>query len=168
MRDSTHKHRIGVVELTYFFMAVILLLLLGALAKGQVRTPANSAQSHAQPALYKEYRGVRLGMTATEVRAKLGEPILKSDEQDYFVMSSNETTQIGYDAAKKVSTISTDYSGGAGAPDYRSVVGEIVLIQRPDGSNFAMVMYESEHFWVTYNKSASAVPVVTVTIGVIR
>lgn len=168
MRDSTHKHRIGVVELTYFFMAVILLLLLGALAKGQVRTPANSAQSHAQPARYREYRGVRLGMTATEVRAKLGEPILKSDEQDYFVMSSNETTQIGYDAAKKVSTISTDYSGGVGAPDYRSVVGEILLIQRPDGSNFAMVMYESEHFWVTYNKSASAVPVVTVTIGVIR
>ena len=167
MRDSTHKHRIGVVELMYFFMAVILLLLLGALAKGQT-TPAIKAQSQVQPPIYKEYRGVRLGMTATEVRAKLGEPILKSDEQDYFVMSPSETTQIGYDATKKVTTISTDYSGGAGAPDYRSIVGERLLAQRPDGSTFAMVMYESEHFWVTYNKSASAVPIVTVTIGVIR
>ena len=48
MRDSTHKHRIGVVELMYFFMAVILLLLLGALAKGQT-TPAIKAQSQVQP-----------------------------------------------------------------------------------------------------------------------
>jgi len=168
MRYDTHKQRIGVTELMYFLMALILLLLLGALAKGQITAPAISAQSHVQPALYKEYRGVRLGMPAAEVRAKLGEPVLKSDEQDYFVISSSETTQIGYDAAKKVTTISTDYSGGAGAPDYRTVVGERLLIQRPDGSTFAMVMYESEHFWVTYHKSASAVPVVTVTIGVIK
>ena len=166
MRYGTHKQRIGVVELMYFFMALILLLLLGVFAKGQITPPAISAQSHVQPALYKEYRGVRLGMPAAEVRAKLGEPVLKSDEQDYFVISSSETTQIGYDAAKKVTTISTDYS--AGAPDYKTIVGERLLIQRPDGSTFAMVMYDSEHFWVTYHKSASAVPVVTVTIGVIR
>jgi hypothetical protein len=117
--------------------------------------------------VYREYRGVRLGMTATDVRAKLGEPILKSDEQDYFVISANETTQIGYDAGKKVTTISTDYSGGVGAPDYHSVVGD-QLLTRPDGSTFSMVMYQSERFWVTYNKSATMVPVVTITIGVIR
>lgn len=166
MRYSTNQHRIGITELTYFIIAVILLLLLGVLAKGQTTNQVNRAQSQMKPAVYREYRGVRLGMAAAEVRAKLGEPVLKSDEQDYYVISPNETTQIGYDAAKKVTTISTDYT--AGAPDYKSVVGEIVLLQRPDGSKFAMVMYESERFWVTYNISASAVPAVTVTIGVIR
>ncbi len=166
MRYSTDRQRVGVVELTYFIMAVILLLLLGVLAKGQTTTPSTT-QSQVNPAVYREYRGVRLGMAATDVRAKLGEPILKSDEQDYFVISANETTQIGYDAAKKVTTISTDYSGGVGAPDYRSVVGD-QLLTRPDGSTFSMVMYQSERFWVTYNKSATMVPVVTITIGVIR
>ena len=166
MRYSTKQHRIGIVELTYLIIAVILLLLVGVLANGQTKTHANAGQAQSKPAVYKEYRGVRIGMPAAEVRAKLGDPVLKSDEQDYYVISPNEMTQIGYDAAKKVTTISTDYS--AGAPDYSQVVGEIALLQRPDGSKFAMVMHESERFWVTYNISAATVPVITVTIGVIR
>jgi hypothetical protein len=151
MRQSTH--RIGMTELTYFLLGALLLLFLGMIAKGQ------------QP-LYKEYRGVRLGMTAAETRAKLGEPALKSDEQDFYVVSANETVQIAY-ASQKVVTISTDYIGGVGAPDYRSVVGE-GLLEKPDGSLFRMVMYNSEHFWVTYNKSTSAVPLVTITIGTLK
>jgi hypothetical protein len=149
MRQSTQKIRM--VEL--FLLGALLLLLLGMIAKGQ------------QP-LYKEYRGVRLGMTAAETRAKLGEPAMKSDEQDFYVVSANETVQIAY-IGQKVVTISTDYVGGVDAPDYRSVVGE-GLLEKPDGSLFRMVMYNSERFWVTYNKSTSAVPVVTITIGAFK
>jgi hypothetical protein len=136
-----------------FLLGALLLLFLGMIAKGQ------------QP-LYKEYRGVRLGMTAAETRAKLGEPAMKSDEQDFYVVSANETVQIAY-IGQKVVTISTDYVGGVDAPDYRSVVGE-GLLEKPDGSLFRMVMYNSERFWVTYNKSTSAVPVVTITIGAFK
>jgi hypothetical protein len=149
MRQSTQKIRM--IEL--FLLGALLLLLLGMIAKGQ------------QP-LYKEYRGVRLGMTAAETRAKLGEPAMKSDEQDFYVVSANETVQIAY-IGQKVVTISTDYVGGVDAPDYRSVVGE-GLLEKPDGSLFRMVMYNSERFWVTYNKSTSAVPVVTITIGAFK
>jgi hypothetical protein len=138
------------VELTYFLLGVLLLLFLGIVAKGQ------------QP-LYREYRGVRLGMTATETRAKLGEPSFKSDEQDFYVISANETAQIAYKDQKAV-MISIDYTGGVGAPDYRSVVGE-GLLEKPDGSLFRMVRYDSERFWVSYNKGASTVPLVTITIG---
>lgn len=151
MRQSTH--RIGMFELTYFLLGALLLLFLGMIAKGQ------------QP-LYKEYRGVRLGMTAAEARAKLGEPALKSDEQDFYVVSANETVQIAY-IGQKVVTISADYIGGVGAPDYKTVVGE-GLLEKPDGSLFRMVMYNSERFWVTYNKSTSAVPLVTITIGAFK
>jgi len=38
-------------------------------------------------------------------------------------------------------------------------------LQRPDGSVFRMVRNDSERFWVSYNKSAGVVPVVTITIG---
>ena len=166
MRQSTH--RIGMVELMYFLLGALLLLFLGIVAKGQSATQPTTAKAHAlvQQPLYKEYRGVRLGMTAAETRAKLGEPALKSDEQDFYVLSANETVQIAY-IAQKVVTISTDYLGGVGAPDYKSVVGE-GLLEKPDGSLFRMVMYNSERFWVTYNKSASAVPLVTITIGTMK
>ena len=156
MRYSTEKHKLGYVELTYFLIGAILLLLLGSIAKGQGAP------------VYREYRGVRLGMTATDVRAKLGEPVMKSNEQDFYIVSQNETTQVVYDAFQKVVTISTDYTNGVGAPEYTAVVGNGALLQRPDGSLFRMVQYDSEGMWVSYNKSAGTVPVVTVTIQLIK
>lgn len=170
MRQSTEKFRIGMVELIYFLIGLLLVLLIGIVARGQSTTQPTrtvSAHSQIQQPLYREYRGLRLGMTAAEARAKLGEPAYKSDEQDFYVISANETVQIAY-RAEKVVTISTDYAGGVGAPEYKSVVGEGVLLQRPDGSLFRMVMYDSERFWVSYNKSASVVPLVTITIGAFR
>ena len=167
MRYSTeNRSRIPIVQIIFFAIGILLLLLLGAIASGQTKTDAMKVArgfSQVQQPLYREYRGVRLGMTAAEARAKLGEPAMKSDEQDFYVFSANETAQIVY-SGQKVETISTDYNGGVGAPDYKSVVGES-LQQRPDGSLFRMVLYDSERFWVSYNKSASVLPVVTITIG---
>ena len=167
MRNSLNKSRITVTELIFLLLGMLLLLALGRIATGQSQTPgAKGLQAHApvQQPLYREYRGVHLGMAATEVRAKLGEPAMKSDEQDFYVISVNETAQIAYNKALKVTTISTDYTGGVGAPDYKNVVGE-GLVERPNGSLFKMAMYDSERFWVTYSKSATTVPIVTITIG---
>ncbi len=168
MRNTVDRPRIGITELILFLIgALVLFLLASIVAKGQSTAPgARTARAPAQvqQPLYREYRGVRLGMTAVEVRAKLGEPALKSDEQDFYAFSIDETVQIAYNAAQKVVTISTDYHGGVGAPDYKSVVGE-GLLARPDGSVFKMMMYDSERFWVSYNKTATAVPIVTITIG---
>ena len=166
MRQSTRQYKIGMVELIYLLIGLLLVLLIGVVAKGQSPTqPTGTVKAHAQiqQPLYREYRGVRLGMTAAEARAKLGEPAFKSDEQDFYVISASETTQIAY-REQKVVMISIDYAGGVGAPDYRTVVGE-GLLERPDGSLFRMVRYDSERFWVTYNKSTAMVPLVTLTIG---
>jgi len=131
-------------------LCVLLLLVLAALAYGQTSA-------------YREYRGVRLGMTPADTRAKLGTAVMKSEDQDYYVFSANESTQIMY-RDQKVVMISTDYTNGVGAPDFRTVVGERIL-QKPDGSLFSMVRNDAERFWVSYNKSATVVPVVTITLG---
>ena len=168
MRNSIDKPRINVTELIFLLIGILLLLALAGIANGQSEAPgprAIKAHAQIQQPLYREYRGVRLGMMAAEVRAKLGEPAMKSDEQDFYVIAANETAQIVYNAAQKAMTISIDYAGGVGAPDYRSVVGDGLLLERPDGSKFRMVMYDSERFWVSYNKSATTVPTVTITIG---
>jgi outer membrane protein assembly factor BamE (lipoprotein component of BamABCDE complex) len=168
MRNSLNKSGIGIFEWIFYLVGLLLLFLLaGLVVNGQSEARharTTKAQAQAQQPLYTEYRSVRLGMTPAEVRAKLGEPAMKSNEQDFYVFSANETAQVAYDAAQKVVTISIDYAGGVGAPDYKSVVGE-GLLQRPDGSVFRMVMYDSERFWVSYNKSAATVPTVTITIG---
>jgi outer membrane protein assembly factor BamE (lipoprotein component of BamABCDE complex) len=168
MRNSLDNHRITVTELTFLLIGALLILLLGALvAKGQSQPQGAKvvrAQAQAAGPLYREYRGVRLGMTAAEVRAKLGEPTSKSDEQDFYIFPTSETAQFAYNAAQKVTVISADYSGN-GAPDYRSVLGEVMLEQKADGSVFRMMMYDSERFWVSYYKSAATVPIVTITIG---
>jgi len=167
MRKSVE--RISVTEWVFFLIGALLIMVFAAvLARGQgelAKPRTLKAQAQVQQPLYREYRGVRLGMTATDVRAKLGEPAMKSDEQDFYLISANETAQIAYSTAQRVVTISADYTGGAGAPDYKSVVGEGLLLERPNGSLFRMVMYDSERFWVSYSKSATTLPIVTITIS---
>ena len=168
MRNSVDKSRITITELVFLLLGMMLLLAMARIATGQseaLGAATRKAHAQVQQPLYRDYRGVRLGMTATEVRAKLGEPALKSDEQDFFIVSVSETVQIAYNASQKVMTISTDYAGGVGAPDYKNVVGEGMLLQRPDGTVFKMVMYDAERFWVIYSKSATTSPIVTITIG---
>ena len=127
------------------------------------RASVSNAEPLAQQPLYSDYKGVRLGMAAEEVRAKLGNPVLKDAELDYYVFSDNETAQIAYDANHKAKAISVDYASGVGAPDCKTVVGAS-LEARPDGSQYKVVRYESLGFWVSYNQSAG--PVVTVTITI--
>jgi hypothetical protein len=150
-------------------MAVMIVaagLVFSAVATAQVSRTKASLKSDAatpQQPLYTNYKGVTLGMTTEEARAKLGTPAMKAVDQDFYVFSDNETAQIVYDATHKVVTISVDYVGGVGAPDYKTVVsGE--LVPTPSGSLYKIVRYESLHFWVSYNRTVGPVPTVTVTL----
>lgn len=167
MRKNEHSQARLRIAMSYILRLVLIVLVLGTPANAQTQTSKVNkftAPSEETKSLYKEYRGVRIGMTMQEARAKLVEPKFKDDFLDFYVISENETTQIAYNAAHKVKTISTDYAGGVGAPDYKSVVGT-ELFQRPDGSMYQMVSYEKDGFWVSYNKSANGT--VTVTIQVL-
>jgi hypothetical protein len=140
----------------------------GAYALAQ-KSPAKAVNAHAeaeasQQPLYSDYRGVRIGTSTEEARAKLGEPKLKADDQDYYVISEKETAQICYDAAHKVMAISVDYLGeGSGAPDYKAVVGPDITT-KPDGSKYQIVYYDNLGFWVSYNRTNGDPPVISITI----
>lgn len=148
-------------------VAMLVIALAGLFVSGYGQTQKRAVSSAATPAvqqpLFTEYKGVKLGMSAQEVRAKLGNPVLKDEAMDYFIFADGVTAQFVYDKTHAVRTISVDYAGGTGAPEYRAVVGT-ELETRPDGSAYKIVRYDSLGFWVSYNRTAGPVITVTVTI----
>ena len=150
-----------------YISALIVITMTGFILSARAQTQKMRAvaadTSVAQQPLYSDYKGVTLGMTATEVRAKLGNPVLKDDELDYYVFSDILSAQVAYDSSHKAKVISVDFAGGVGAPDYRAVVGA-EIITRTDGSVYGMVRYESRGFWVSYNRTAGPIVIVTITI----
>jgi hypothetical protein len=129
--------------------------------KAQKATLGKAGTAAEQP-MYNEYRGIRLGMTATEVRAKLGEPNLKGDDGDFYMISETETTQVVYDAQHKTRAISVDYMGGVGAPDPKNVVGGDLQVS--SAGFYKMVRYDNLGYWVSFNRTTGPVVVVTITM----
>jgi hypothetical protein len=143
-----------------------------ALASVNAQTPRKAAAATAagedDSAVLKEYRGVQLGMTADEVRKKLGDPKDKGDEQDFFVFNENETAQIVYDKTHKVITISADFTAaGTSVPTAKQVFGTEVEA-KPDGSVAKMVRFPKAGYWLSYYRTAGASPSTSVTLQKIQ
>src|SRR6266508_3752762 len=58
--------------------------------QAQKACAATATTPIAQQPLFSEYKGIRLGMTAEQVRTQLGTPTIKGDDQDYYVISATE------------------------------------------------------------------------------
>jgi len=148
---------------TVLFLTSAMLLLAGqsGAQTQKPRTTNNNPTVVTQP--YADFKGVLLGMTAAEVRSKLGTPTFSDSEMDFFAVSAIETAQIGYDSSGKAKIISIDYQNGAGAPDPVAVVGAL-LEKRANGTEYRQIRYERLGFWVSYSRTASPVDIVTITI----
>lgn len=113
---------------------------------------------------YREYRGVRLGMTVAEVHAALGTPKESEGRQDFYVISDTEMAQVFYDAQRKVWGVTVSYLAGQGkAPTPEQVFGGPVEL-RPDGSIYKMVKYAQAGYYVAYSRDAGDAPFVTVVM----
>ncbi len=138
------------------------LLLLGGSAVAQRKSTAPAPPE--ESGVFKEYRGVQLGMTADEVRKKLGSPKDKGDDQDFFVFGDNESAQIVYDPTHKVVTISADFlSTDASVPTGKQVFGSDVE-SKPDGSMYKMVRFPKAGYWLSYNRTGGASPMTSITL----
>jgi len=126
------------------------------------KTPATSME----PApVFNDYRGVKIGMVAKEVRSDLDRYLkAKGDKQDFLVVSDNETAQIFYDSAGKVTAISIDYTARNGkVPTAMEVLG-VDIEAKPDGSMYALKRYPAAGYWVSYNRTSGDSPIVTITM----
>lgn len=143
-----------------------------AIAQAQKARPraanAFSESTKTQQPLYSDYKGVSIGMSKDEARAKLGPPTQEYEGQDLYVVSEGQTLQVYYDTTPKVTAISVDYLGDkTGAPNYKAIVGDNIQT-KPDGSMYKLVRYDQLGFWVSFNRTAGELGITTVTIQRIR
>ena len=153
-----------------FTILVAAATVLLSLVSGNAQTPRKLAATAAaeEDAMFKEYRGVQLGMTADEVRKKLGTPKDKGDEQDFFIFNESETAQIVYDQTHKVVTISADFmTVGADVPTAKKVFGSDVEA-KADGSIYKMVRFTKAGYWLSFNRTGGTSPLTTVTLQKIQ
>lgn len=113
---------------------------------------------------FTDYKGITLGMSAVDARAKLPKPKETSDQQDFYIISAGESVQILYGDDKNVKAISTTYFGSdAKPPTPIAVFGTDVEVQ-PNGSINKMVKYPKLGFWISYIRTEGDDPVIMVTI----
>lgn len=152
----------------YAAAGAILLLSFTSLQAQAPRKVAAAPSTENELIVFKDYRGVALGMTADEVRKKLGDPRDKGDEQDFYMFNETETLQIVYDKTKKVVTISADFMNpGSSVPTAKQVFGADVEA-KADGSVYRMVRYPKAGYWVSYNRTSGDTPLTTVTLQKIQ
>lgn len=152
----------------FLVAAIGLLLPLTGLNAQAPRKVSATAHAEEELTVFKDYRGVQLGMTADEVRKKLGDPRDKGEEQDFFMFNDTETAQIVYDKLRKVITISADFlNTGSTVPTAKQVFGSEVA-PKADGSVYRMVRFPKAGYWVSFNRTSGDAPLTTVTLQKIQ
>jgi hypothetical protein len=149
------------------FVLVALCVAPAGNAQESVQNRQPEAADVAAPAvtpLYKDYKGVRLGMSADEVRQKLGRPTEAGKEQDFFVFSDAERARVYYDAAQKATVIISTFIGKeSNAPTPEAVLGAAIEA-KPDGTLYKIMQYPEAGYWVAYSRTAGDEPLTVITM----
>ena len=168
---------IEIRKFSFFFSIVIAVsLVLGASTRIQggvftvnINTPSGQEKVAGTDAatgpVFKDYKGVRIGMSADEVAEKLGEAAVKDDNEGVFLISDFEMVQVLYDKAGRVSALSITYSAEhTNPPTPLAILGEDVAADA-DGRIYKLIRYPESGYWVAYSRTAGTAPVVSVTIN---
>jgi len=163
MQTEGGVRKVSFIRPTFLLVSAILIACSVANAQEVAVNSKASSAAAANVPVFADYRGIKIGMTADEVRAKV-EGVKKGDGQDFLTFSEHESAQIYYDDKGKVTAISIDYIGDkSGAPAPEAVLGATIEA-KPDGSMYQLNRYRDAGYWVSYNRTAGDKPIVTITM----
>lgn len=143
-----------------------------AAGEATAKNESSEAAKEVRPALvpvFKDYRGVEIGMKADDVRSRLKDSLKsKSEAQDLYVFAGGEAAVVYYDAEARVTAVSVDFPmKSTKAPSAKEVLGEEAEAKQ-DGSVYNLVRYPEAGYWVAYSRTTGDSPLVTVTIQKMR
>jgi hypothetical protein len=150
----------------FWLLSRALLLVISFTIAGvaQAQTPKKgAAMAPEDDPVFHDYRGVKIGWLADDVRKKLGSPANKGDEQDFYMFGEKETAQFLYDKGE-VTAISVDFMNGAKEIITPQQVFGADVETKADGSKYKLVRYPKAGYWVSYSRTAGDSPIITVTI----
>lgn len=164
--------------LKYSGLVFVLFFGLSAAAFGQTdsqtqttaMTPQSMVESTVKPAVtmpvLTNLQEISIGMTADDVRDKLGKAKIDDKDGFYYQISDEEFVQIRVDDDKKVQFIAVTYTDkNKSIPTYADVFGaDAVETAKPDGSVYNLVRYPQAGYWVAYTRTTGDKPVVVVTM----
>ena len=136
---------------------------IAGVSQAQTMQKRAAALAPEEDPVFHDYRGVKIGWLADEVRKKLGNPANKGDEQDFYMFGEKETAQVMYDKGQ-VTAISVDFMNGAKEIITPQQVFGADVEAKPDGSKYKLVRYPKAGYWVSYSRTAGDTPIITVTI----
>jgi len=142
--------------------ALLLLAALALLPTALAQKPAPADHPKDEPP-FSAYKGVRIGMAAEEARKLLGNPTDKDDKQEVFSVSDDESCQVYYDAAKKVSAVSITYFSTKAVPGPKTVLGEEPAA-KPDGSFSKLIRFPKAGYWVSYTRTSGDSPMTIIAM----
>jgi hypothetical protein len=148
-----------------FLLGLVAIQLLSGSASDPTSTLVSAAPAPTPPekGVFSTYKGVSLGMKMADARKLLGEAKDRSDAQDFYVFSENETAQVFYEGSV-VTAISIDFAGDLkNAPACKDVLGEDVPA-KPDGGVYKLLRFPKAGFWVSYSKTGGTNPLISITI----
>lgn len=157
-------------------------LVVAGYAQTEVQTAANTATAQKDPngtvakrspvvlPVLTNYKDVKIGSTADEVREKLGKAKIDDKDGFFYRFNDGEFAQIRLDKNNKVRLLSITYSGDNNIPAYTDVFGvdNQMAAAKPDGSVYKLVRYPEAGYWVAYSRTAGNDPSVTVTMQKIQ
>ncbi|HEX7316848.1 MAG TPA: hypothetical protein VF297_23305 [Pyrinomonadaceae bacterium] len=143
-------------------LALLLLAALALLPTALAQKPAPADKAKEEPP-FSSYKGVRIGMSAEEARKLLGNPTDKDDKQEVFAVSEEESCQVYYDAAKKVSAVSITYFSAKAVPAVKAVLGEEPEAKQ-DGSFSKLIRFPKAGYWVSYTRTSGDSPMIIIAM----
>jgi hypothetical protein len=143
-------------------LAILVVNTHGQTGPGTTRAQVPALSNMPDTPVFSSYKGATIGMTQEVARQKLGAPSEAGARQDFYFFSETESAIVYYDATQKVRAIAINYLGD-NAPTPQQVVG-VAVAPNEDGALNKLVSYPKLGYWVAYNRTAGAQPLVTVTL----
>lgn len=111
----------------------------------------------------REYRGVKLGLKAVDVRAVIGKPQNTREGREEYKLGGDDLMTIHYENGA-VKVIQLFFANPKNAPEWTAVVGDTTIEENSSGSKQARVVIGEENFWVAMFQSKDK-SITTITIS---